>query len=76
MPRCKHQQIVLLAPEDRKLRCCHCHLTIGEKELAEDHCPECYEVYGVKRRDFETVEPEGDGRTRYICETCGATITI
>jgi len=76
MPLCNHQKIVLLAPQDKKLRCSHCHLTINKKELADDYCPECYEVYGVKRRDFEQLEPEGDSRTRYSCEKCGAIILI
>ena len=75
MSRCNHQSLVLLAPQGRKLRCRHCHLTIGKEELAGGYCPECYEVYGVKRRDFEHLEPEDDGETRYSCEKCGAIIT-
>jgi len=76
MPLCNHQTIVLLAPQGKKLRCRHCHLTINKKELADDYCPECYEVYGVKRRDFEQLEPEGDNKTRYSCEKCGAIILV
>jgi len=73
--RCNHQNLVLLTPQGRKLRCCHCDLAIDEKELGDGHCPECYEVYGVKRRDFEQLEPEDNGKTRYICEECGTIIT-
>jgi hypothetical protein len=75
MSRCKHQKLILLGPENKKLRCRHCHLTIDEKELPGGHCPECYAAFGVKRRDFETLEPETDGKTRYACEICGAIIT-
>jgi len=71
---CKHQTLVLLPPPDKKLRCRHCHLTIAEEELADGHCPECYEAYGLKRRDFEPVEPEKGGKARYVCENCGAVI--
>ena len=75
MSHCNHQRLVLLNQQDKKLRCRHCHLTIDEEELADGHCPECYDAYGVKRRDFEQLEPEGDGKVRYRCEECGAIIT-
>ena len=71
---CRHRELVLLPPPDKKLRCRHCHLVIGEKDLADGNCPECYEVSGMKRRDFEPVEPETGGAVRYRCETCGAII--
>ena len=76
MSRCRHQRLVLLAPQGNKLRCRHCHLTIDEEELTDGYCPECYEVNGAKRRDFEQLEPEDDGRARYSCEKCGAIVTI
>ena len=75
MPRCRHQNLVLIAPKGTKMRCRHCHLSIDEEELADGFCPECYETRGVKRRDFEAVEPEDDGTVRYSCEKCGAIIT-
>jgi hypothetical protein len=75
MPRCDHQEMALLPPRDKKLRCRHCHLTIDEKELTDGYCPECYTVYNVKRRDFEPVTTEDEGKIRYICEKCGAIIT-
>ena len=74
MEECKHQSLVLLDPQGTKLRCRHCHLTIDEKKLADDYCPECYEVYGLKRDDFERFKPEGDDKIRYRCEKCGAVI--
>ena len=74
MPRCNHQSLVLLIPQDKKLRCRHCDLTIDEQELADGYCPECYEVYGVKRRDFEQLEPQDNGKARYKCEECGIII--
>ena len=47
---------------------------INEKEIEGGFCPECYEVYGVKRLDFEPLEPADAGKTRYSCENCGAII--
>ena len=71
---CRHRELVLLPPSGKKLRCRHCHLTIGQEELANGHCPECYEAYGLKRRDFEQLKSDGDGQIRYCCEKCGAVI--
>jgi len=65
----------LLPSQGKKLRCRHCHLTIGQEELAGGYCPECYEAYGVKRRDFEELEEEDAGKVRYSCEECGIIIT-
>ena len=76
MSLCKHQELVLLAKPNKKLRCRHCHLVINEKELADGNCPECYEASGEKRSDFEPVESEGNDKARYSCEACGAIITI
>ena len=73
-PDCQHQELVLLTPPDKKLRCRYCHLIIGEKELGDGNCPECFEVSGMKRRDFEPVEPEGEAAARYRCENCGTII--
>ena len=72
---CKHEKLVLLPPPPDKLRCRHCHLVIDQKELAGGYCPECYDVYGVKRRDFDQLETEDNGKVRYSCEKCGAIIT-
>jgi hypothetical protein len=71
MTDCKHQQLVLLEADGTKLRCRHCHLTINEEELSQGFCPECLHVHGIKRTDFDRVEPEGKGETRYSCENCG-----
>ena len=71
---CKHLRLVLLAPQNQKQRCRHCHLTINIEELADGFCPECYAVYGVKRWDFEQLEPENENKARYSCEKCGAII--
>ena len=75
MQTCRHQNLVLLDPKGAKLRCRHCHLTIEREEMAEDFCPECHEVYGVKRSDFEQLEPENQGKILYACEKCGAVIS-
>ena len=75
MPRCRHQNLVLIGSQGTKMRCRHCHLSIDAEELGDGFCPECYESQGVKRRDFEAVEPEDGGTARYCCEKCGAIIT-
>lgn len=76
MPPCRHQKLVLLEKQGKKLRCHHCHLTIDEKELRDGFCPECQEVYGVRRRDFEEIKPKDDGKAQYRCEDCGAVIDV
>ena len=76
MTACRHQELVLLKKEGKKLRCRHCHLTIGEEELGGDYCPECLEVRGERRRDFEEVALEDDGSVEYRCEGCGALIRV
>ena len=75
MSYCKHQNLVLIVPQDKKLRCRCCHLTIDEKEVADKYCPECYETHGLKRFDFDRLEIEDDGRASYKCEKCGLMIT-
>jgi hypothetical protein len=76
MTVCRHQNLTLLPSAGQRLRCRHCHLTIDPKELGDSHCPECYEVHGEKRTDFETVEDGESAIVRYRCEDCGATIEI
>ncbi|MBW1897068.1 MAG: hypothetical protein JRI47_08410 [Deltaproteobacteria bacterium] len=76
MTSCRHQELVLLKKEGKKLRCRHCHLTIGEEELGEGYCPECREVHGERRRDFEEVASEDDDSIEYRCEGCGALIKV
>ncbi len=56
MSFCLHHNLVLLPAAGKRVRCRHCHLTIDPKELGDNHCPECYEVHGEKRSDFETIE--------------------
>lgn len=75
MTQCNHKNLTLIPPQTGKLRCCQCHLTIDPEELNKDYCPECYESRGMKQYDFEKLEPEDDGKTRYRCEDCGAIIT-
>jgi len=52
------------------------HLTIDEKVLGSGCCPECQEVYGVRRRDFEEVKTKDEGAVVYCCEDCGTLISI
>lgn len=74
MTLCPHQNLVLLPAQGRRVRCRHCHLTIDPEELGDSHCPECYDVQGVKRNDFERVEESQKAVTQYRCEDCGITI--
>ena len=76
MTECIHQELVLVGGQGKKVRCRHCHLTIDEEELGEGYCPECREVNGVQRRDFEELESEEDGMVQYRCEGCGDLIEV
>jgi hypothetical protein len=49
-------------------------LTITADELQGKYCPECFEVHGLKRYDFEEVQATDQEKTRYQCEQCGAII--
>lgn len=75
MTTCKHSKIVLLSPiTKKKLRCSHCHLTISADELGAGYCPECFEINGVKRYDFEEIAQSKENKTQYRCEECGVII--
>ena len=76
MTSCVHHNLVLLPVKGTRLRCRHCHLTIDPEELGDNHCPECYEVHGEKRNDFEAVEEVEKTIARYRCEDCGVMIEI
>ena len=72
MTDCPHTEIVLIPPAAGRLRCRHCHLTITAEDLGEGYCPECFEVDGKQRYDFDKIAPEGGAAPRYRCESCGA----
>ena len=74
MTSCSHSTLTLLPPQKNRLRCRHCHLTIKSEDLTQDFCPECYEIHGEKRYDFDEVAAEKSGRVRYRCEACGVII--
>ncbi len=74
MSRCSHKTLILLKERGDKLRCRACHLVLSAEELTGGFCPECYEVRGEKRKDFEKVTVEDEGITKYRCEECGAAI--
>ena len=74
MSSCSHKTLILLAEKGEKLRCTKCHLVLSADELKGGFCPECYEVSGVKCRDFEPVVSREDEVTRYRCEDCGIMI--
>ena len=73
MPPCPHLNLMLLEMPAPRLRCRHCHLTIGAEELNGGPCPECYETDGRRRYHFETLKPR-DAGVRYRCEDCGILI--
>jgi hypothetical protein len=74
MTSCSHLTLVLLPEKKDMLRCRHCHLTINAGELGEGYCPECFEVHGRRRYDFDTIEAKDKGKIRYQCEQCGIII--
>ena len=76
MTACQHRNLMLLPTTGQRVRCRHCHLTIDPRELGDNHCPECYEVYGEKRSDFKIVEDGPAAVVRYRCEDCGITIDV
>ena len=74
MTSCGHSTLTLLPHQKNRVRCRHCHLTIKTDDLVQDFCPECYEIKGVKRKDFEEVASPDAADTRYRCDACGAII--
>ena len=74
MSNCKHVNLVLLPGQKNRLRCKHCHLTIKAEDLGKNYCPECFEVHGDKRYDFEEVAEDASETTQYRCEDCGLII--
>lgn len=72
MTDCPHTEIVLLPEAPKKRRCRHCHLTLSAEELGDGYCPECFDVSGVRRYDFDDVVQDSAGTPRYRCEACGA----
>ena len=71
---CQHHNLVLLHEAKPRLRCRHCHLTIKQEDIGDGYCPECFELTGEKRYDFEPVEQAEAGPVKYRCEDCGAII--
>jgi len=65
---------MLLPKKSKKLRCHFCHLTIDLNELRNGYCPECFEVTGKKRSDFEEVDDVKMEIVQYRCEDCGVLI--
>ena len=74
MDSCNHRHLILVALKKKKLRCHHCHITIDIDELRSRYCPECFEVTGKKRYDFEEADSLTTDITQYRCEDCGVTI--
>lgn len=74
MTLCNHSILVLLPEKKNILRCQHCHLAIKADELRGGYCPECFEIHGKKRYDFEEMTEVETVRARYRCEECGVII--
>jgi hypothetical protein len=49
-------------------------LTIKADELAENYCPECFEIDRRKRYAFVELAGEEKRVDRYRCEECGVII--
>ena len=71
---CHHTKLELLPERKKTLRCRHCHLTMDGEDLGDACCPECFEVSGEKRYDFEEITTMGERSARYRCEDCGAIV--
>ena len=74
MNACSHSNLIQLPEAEKRLRCQHCHLTITANELKQGYCPECFEMNGDKRYDFEEIAPSKTVTTQYKCEDCGVII--
>jgi rubrerythrin len=74
MISCNHSELELLPEKKNRLRCRHCHLSIEADELGDGYCPECFEMQGKKRYDFEEMDTVETGTARYRCEECGIII--
>jgi predicted RNA-binding Zn-ribbon protein involved in translation (DUF1610 family) len=75
MHDCRHTHLVLLKDAGTRLRCRFCHLTLKPGELLHGYCPECYEIDGQKRDEFDEIPAQGQGETHYRCEDCGVVLT-
>jgi len=62
---CRHGTLVLVTAKKR-MRCRHCHLTIAADELADGHCPECFETKRRALFDFDDVTEPGGARLSYL----------
>lgn len=74
MNSCSHSNLMQMPQPEKKLRCQHCHLVISADELKNGYCPECFEMKGNKRYDFEEIAPSQITSTQFKCEDCGVII--
>jgi len=74
MKACNHTTLELLPVRKQTLRCRHCHLTLSATDLQDGFCPECFDVSGTKRYDFDEVNMEQEPVARYRCEKCGVIV--
>jgi predicted RNA-binding Zn-ribbon protein involved in translation (DUF1610 family) len=74
MKSCSHTNLELLPERKNTVRCRYCHLTLAGEDLQDGFCPECFDVSGIKRYEFEEVKRSEESATRYRCDDCGAII--
>jgi hypothetical protein len=74
MSSCTHTTLELLPVRKSALRCHYCHLTLSRDELQNGFCPECFEVSGTRRYEFDEVKGPEEGLSRYRCADCGIVI--
>ena len=74
MNPCAHKNLELLPQRNKTLRCRHCHLTLASDDLQDGYCPECFDVSGARRYEFEEVRDAATAIVRYRCDDCGAII--
>jgi hypothetical protein len=75
MNSCNHTTLELLPARKSSLRCRYCHLTLAGEDLQAGYCPECFDVSGTKRYEFDEVKSREEAAARYRCDDCGAIIT-
>ena len=68
---CPHKTILVIKDNAEKLRCTRCHLTLDAVDLGDACCPECLDVSGRRRYDFEKVSRPEVVAPRYRCDDCG-----
>jgi predicted RNA-binding Zn-ribbon protein involved in translation (DUF1610 family) len=75
MNSCNHTNLELLPVRKNTVRCRYCDLTLAVEDLQDGFCPECFDVSGTKRYEFDEVKSREEPAARYRCDDCGVIIT-